>query len=67
MENTTLIQEIEKFGEVREGGCILRIEGGCYKMEVARNLMKPKHTLAINTTDEARLEAHWAGFVEANR
>ena len=62
-----LTEEIERFGEVRDGGCLLRIEKGEYVMEGCRNIFNRRRRLDIASTSEARLEAHWAGFVEANR
>lgn len=66
LESGTLAGEIKAFGEVREGGCILRVEGGMYVMEMSRNVFN-RHTLSVGSTDEARLGAHWRQFVAANR
>lgn len=64
--NTTLTEEIERFGEVRDGGCLLRKEKGEYVMEESRNIFN-RHRLDAASTSEERLEAHWRQFVEANR
>lgn len=58
-----LIQELEKFGDVREGGAILYRDESGYHMREARNLFgRHRHDLPIDTSAE-RLEAHWMGFV----
>lgn len=62
----SLTEEIERFGEVRDGGCLLRVENGEYVMEECRNIFN-RHRLDVASTSEDRLEAHWAGFVEGNR
>lgn len=60
---TTLIQELEQFGEVRQGDAILTKDAAGYHMRNARALFgRLRHDLPADTTDE-RLEAHWAGFV----
>lgn len=66
MANVTLKQEIEKFGEVRDGGCILRIEDGWYVMEVAQNIFN-RHRILVDNTSDMRLEVHWKGFIENNK
>lgn len=64
----TFLQELQRIGDMRQGRWLLRIERGRYIMEDARNLIGgPRHELAIECTDEARLEAHWLGFVATNR
>lgn len=62
----TLTDEIERFGEVRDGGCLLRVENGEYVMEECRNIFN-RHRLDVASTSEDRLEAHWSRFVRANR
>ena len=62
----TLIQELTRIGEIRNGGCTLTIRTDRYHMEVDRDIFN-RHSLAVVATDEARLLAHWAGFVKANR
>ena len=44
-----------------ERGCTLTVEGGWYVLRGATGT----HTLAVDCTDAARLDAHWAGFVGA--
>lgn len=61
----TLAHELEQFGEVRSGGCTLTIQGDRYRMEQDCNIFN-RHTLAVSATDEARLRAHWDGFVQSN-
>lgn len=61
-----LSEEIERFGEVRDGGCLLRIENGEYVMEERRNIFN-RHRVSIASTSEERLEAHWKQFIAANR
>ncbi|MPQ71443.1 hypothetical protein [Pseudomonas sp. MWU12-2323] len=62
----TLIQELARIGEIRNGGCTLTVRADRYHMEVNRDIFN-RHSLAIDATDEARLLAHWSGFVKANR
>jgi hypothetical protein len=63
----TLAQEIKEFGEVRDGVCVLKIVGDRYQMANTSNIILQKHTLAVNATNDERLEAHWAGFVANNK
>lgn len=65
MRPASLLMELVEFGEVRNGYNCLREAGGRYVMEDTRNVFN-RHSLAVDATSEARLEAHWAGFVENN-
>jgi hypothetical protein len=59
----SLIEELKEYGEIRDSGCVLRLDASGYHMREARNLLGPhRHDLAVNTSPE-RLEAHWQGFV----
>lgn len=62
----TLEHEIEKFGEVRHSGCVLKIEGERYVMYLARNITR-SHSLLVAATDSARLIAHWEQFKSTYR
>jgi hypothetical protein len=65
-ESLSLKQELEKFGEVRNGGCVLRTNGISFKMNTERNIFI-RHELDCANTSEKRLEAHWSGFVLAEK
>lgn len=63
-EDESLLGELERFGEVRDGDAVLRKDSEGYHMRHSRNLFNRfRHDLPIDTSP-ARLEAHWAGFVE---
>lgn len=46
----------------KRGICSLAIEGDRYVF----NGPSGRHSLAVSVTDEARLDAHWDGYVEVN-
>ncbi|MBN3815232.1 hypothetical protein G3N57_00790 [Paraburkholderia sp. Se-20369] len=59
----TLIQELERIGEIRQGYAVLRKDATGYHMRHSKNLLGQfRHDLAPDTSAE-RLEAHWNGFV----
>lgn len=59
---TTLTQELEQFGEVRQGDAVLTKDAAGYHMRSARALFgRFRHDLPADTSAE-RLEAHWSGF-----
>lgn len=60
---STLVDELSRIGEVRQGDAVLTRDAAGYHMRHARSLLGCfRHDLPTDTTDE-RLEAHWAGFV----
>lgn len=61
-----LLEELERFGEVRQGGCVLKRRADQFVMYRERNVFD-RHQLAACATDSIRLEAHWRGFVESRR
>lgn len=66
MQIPTLTEELAAFGEVRQGGCLLRVEAGEYVMEECRNIFN-RHRIHVASTSEERLEAHWQQFVASVR
>lgn len=63
MQNETILEELERVGEIRSGGCLLRVDGDSFVMEESRRVFN-RHRLAKSRTSPERLEAHWSGFVE---
>lgn len=63
-EGLELIDEMERFDCVRNGGCTLKREGDTYRMSYDRNVAK-KAELYVGATPPERLAAHWRGFIRA--
>lgn len=60
----SLLEELERIGEVRDGYAVLRKDREGYHMRHSRNLFNRfRHDLPLDTSP-GRLAAHWAGFVE---
>lgn len=60
---STLVDELSRIGEVRQGDAVLTKDATGYHMRSARDLFgRFRHDLPADTTGD-RLEAHWAGFV----
>lgn len=60
----SLLAELERFGEIRNGNAVLRKDSAGYHMRHCRNLFNRfRHDLPLDTPP-ARLEAHWAGFAD---
>lgn len=59
----TLTDELSRYGEVRQSGCILKTDGFTFLMYVEKN-HKINHNLECESTSGERLKAHWTGFVE---
>lgn len=62
----SLIQQVEQQGFVKSYGCTLTTNGDRFVMYCDRNESR-RHELAIASTHEARLLAHWQGFIENNK
>ncbi len=58
MNTSTLLRS----ADAKRGVCTLSIEGDRYVFEGPTG----RHSLDIDSTDEARLDAHWDGYVENN-
>ncbi|RMN21103.1 hypothetical protein ALQ64_02831 [Pseudomonas cannabina] len=57
---TSLIQQLHESGEVRRNGCVLIVKSDRYHMSKDANV----HSIDVEGSCEARLVAHWLGFVE---
>lgn len=62
-EANTLFEELDLFGDVRDGGAVLTKDATGYHMRDSRNLFNRfRHDLSPGSSEE-RVEAHWDGFV----
>jgi len=60
----SLKDQIEKFGVVGQGCCVIEKDDSGYHMRDALDWKGAhRHDLPLDTTQE-RLEAHWNGFVD---
>lgn len=57
---TSLIQQLHESGEVRKNGCVLIVKNGRYHMSKGTSV----HSIDVECSCEARVIAHWFGFVE---
>jgi hypothetical protein len=61
LDELTFLEELEQVGSICRGQCVLVARDGFYVMSAG---FGQTHRVAISVTDESRLIAHWAGFVE---
>lgn len=62
-EANTLFEELDLFGDVRDGGAVLTKDATGYHMRDSRNLFNRfRHDLSPGSSEE-RVEAHWDAFV----
>lgn len=62
-EANTLFEELELFGDARDGPAVLTKDATGYHMRDSRNLFNRfRHDLALQSS-EKRVDAHWDGFV----
>ena len=62
-EANTLFEELDLFGDVRDGSAVLTKDATGYHMRDSRNLFNRfRHDLSLESSEE-RVEAHWDGFV----
>ena len=62
-EAKTLFEELDLFGDVRDGGAVLTKDATGYHMRDSRNIFNRfRHDLSLESSEE-RVEAHWVGFV----
>lgn len=57
---TGLVPQLRESGEVRKNGCVLIVKNGRYHMSKGTSV----HSIDVECSSEARLVAHWRGFVE---
>lgn len=57
---TGLIQQLQEGGEVKKNGCVLVVKNGRYRMSKGASV----HSIDVECSSEARLVAHWVGFVD---
>ncbi|MEB0222097.1 hypothetical protein [Pseudomonas sp. AB12(2023)] len=57
---TNLIQKLHESGEVKRNGCVLIVKNGRYHMSIGTSV----HSIDVECSSEARLVAHWLGFVD---
>jgi|GEM_PF-3995765 len=57
---TSLIQQLHESGEVKKNGCVLIVKNGRYHMSKGTSV----HSIDVECSSEARLVAHWVGFVD---
>ena len=60
LEMTGLIKQLYESGEVRRDGCVLIVKSGRYHMSKGTSV----HSIDVECSSEARLVAHWLGFVD---
>lgn len=58
---TDLIKQLHTNGEVKKNGCVLVVKNGRYRMSKGTSA----HSIDVECSSEARLVAHWRGFVES--
>lgn len=56
-----LLANLIECGEVRQPGCVLKVEGDRYVMTKTRGELS-QHSLDVSSTDPERLLAHWEGY-----
>lgn len=61
LDELTFLEELEQVGHIRRGQCVLVEREGFYVMSAG---FGPVARLAVFATTEARLIAHWNGFVD---
>lgn len=61
-----IIEELHQVEVIREAGCNLHIDSGRYVMENDRDV-SDRHSLDVEHTSAARLEAHWQAFADIHR
>lgn len=57
---TSLIETLKATGEIKKNGCVLKIKGDRFHMSKGESV----HSIDIECSTEARLLAHWTGFVD---